>query len=47
MITNLPVLYDFCVGIPLSHFLTVGSTSVVLMVSYVKELVGTFNQEKP
>ena len=46
MLTNLSVLYDFCVGDPISRLLTVGSTLIQYSVLYVKALVGAFNQEK-
>ena len=46
MLTNPPILYDFCVGAPISHLLTMGSTPVYHSVLNVKALVGTFNQEK-
>ena len=49
MLTNPPVLYDFCVGVPISRLLTVGSTPFqhsVLSVLNVKALVGAFNQEE-
>merc|ERR1711994_255922 len=46
MLTNPPVPYDFCVGVPISHLLTVGSTPVQHSVLNVKALVGAFNQEK-
>ena len=46
MLTNPPVLYDFCVGIPISHLLTVGSTPIQHSVLNVKALLGTFNIEK-
>ena len=46
MLTNLPVLYDFCVGIPMSRLLTVGSTPVQNSVLNMKAVVGAFNQEK-
>ena len=46
MLTNPPVLYDFCVGVPISHLLTEGSTPVQHSVLNVKGLVGAFNQEK-
>merc|ERR1711949_84386 len=46
MLTNLPVPYDNCVGVSISHQLTVGSTSVYNSVLNVKALVGAFNQEK-
>ena len=46
MLTNPPVPYDFCVGVPISRLLTVGSTPVKHSVLNVKALVGAFNQEK-
>ena len=46
MLTNLPVPYDYCVGVPISHLLTVGSTPVQHSVLNVKALVGAYNQEK-
>ena len=47
MLTNLPVPYDFCVGVPISCLLTVGSTFSIFDIDLnVKALVGTFNQEK-
>ena len=45
MLTNPPVPYDFCVGVPISRLLTVGSTLIKHSVLNVKALVGTFNQE--
>ena len=51
MLTNPPVLYDFCVGDPISHLLTVGSMPIYLAqclnsVLNVKAVVAAFNQEK-
>ena len=51
MLTKLPVPYDFCVDIPISRLLTVGSTPVqhsvlINSVLNVKVLVGTFNLEE-
>ena len=46
MLTNLPFLYDFCVGVPISNVLTVGSTPVQHSVLNVKALEGGFNQER-
>ena len=46
MLTNPPVPYDFCVGVPISRLLTVGSTPVQHSVLNVKALVGAFNQKK-
>ena len=46
MLTKPPVPYDFCVGVPISRLLTVGSTLIKHSVLNVKALVGTFNQEK-
>ena len=51
MLTNLPVPYDFCVGVPISRLLTVGSMPVqhskcLNSVLNVKALEGAFNQEK-
>ena len=46
MLTKPPVPYDFCVGVPISRLLTVGSTPVYHSVLNVKALVGVFNQEK-
>ena len=40
MLTNLPDSYDFCVGNPISHTLTVGSTSNF---NREKALVGAFS----
>ena len=42
MLTNLPILYDLCVGDPISRrrLLTVGSTPVLHSVLNVKALVG-------
>ena len=45
MLTNLPVLYDLCVGDPISRLLTVGSTPIKHSVLNVKAVVA-FNQEK-
>ena len=38
--------YDFCVDVPISRLLTMGSTPILHSVSNVKLLIGTFNQEK-
>ena len=46
MLTNPPVPYDFCVGVPISRLLTVGSTPIKHSVLNVKALVCAFNQEK-
>ena len=46
MLTNPPVLYDFCVGDPNSRLLTVESMPVQHSVLNVKVLEGEFNQEK-
>ena len=46
MLTNLPVPYDFCIGVPISRLLTVGSTPVQHSVLNVKAVIATFNQEK-
>ena len=46
MLTNLPVLYDFCIVDPILHLLTMGSKPVQHSVLNVKALVGAFNQEK-
>ena len=46
MLTNPPVPDDFCVGVPISHLLTVGSTPVQHSVLNVKVLEGALNQEK-
>ena len=46
MLSNQPIPYDFFVGIPISHLLTVGSTPVqhsVLNVKAVVALVGAFS----
>ena len=43
---NLPVPYDFCIGVPISHLLTVGSTPVQHSVLNVNALVGDFYREK-
>ena len=41
MLINPPITHDFCIGIPISHQLTMGSTPVK-----VKVVVAAFNQEK-
>ena len=46
MLTNPPVPYDLCVGVPISRLLTVRSMSVSCSVLNVKAIVGAFNQEK-
>ena len=46
MLTKPPVPYDFCVGVPISCLLTVGSTPVQHSVLNVKAAVAAFNQEK-
>ena len=46
MLTNPPVPYDFCVGIPISCLLTVGSTPVQHSVLNMEAVVAAFNQEK-
>ena len=46
MLTNQPVLYDFCVIDPISCLLTLGSTPIWHSVLNVKAVVDTFNQEK-
>ena len=46
MLTKPSVPYDFCVSVPISHLLTMGSTIVQHSVVDVKALVGAFNQEK-
>ena len=46
MLTNPPVPYDFCAGVPISCLLTVGSMPILHSVLNVKVLVGAFNQEK-
>ena len=48
MLTNPPVPYDFCIGVPISRLLTVGvgSSPVQHSVLNVKAQVGAFNQEK-
>ena len=43
MLTNLPIPYDFCISVPISCLLTVGSMSIFLN---VKTLVDAFNHEK-
>ena len=49
MLTNSPVLFDFCIGNLISHLFTVGSMpvyhSVLNSVLNVKALIGAFNQE--
>ena len=52
MLTSPPVPCDFCVGVPISCLLTLGSMPVehsvltLNSVLNVKALVGAFNQEK-
>ena len=46
MLTNPPVPYDFCIGVPISRLLTMGSMPIKHSVLNVKALVGAFNQEK-
>ena len=49
MLSNPLVLYDFCVGVPISRSLSVGSTRVKHShncVLNVIALVGAFNQKK-
>ena len=45
MLNNPPIPYYFCVVVPISRLLTVGSTPVQLSVLNVKAVVA-FNQEK-
>ena len=46
MLTNLLVLYDFCIGNPISCLLTVGSKPIQHSVLNVKAVVAAFNQER-
>ena len=47
LLTNLPVPYDFCVGVPIPRLLSVGSTPVrhSVFVLNVIVVVAAFNQE--
>ena len=45
MVTK-PVPNDLCIGVPISHLLTMGSMSVLHSVLNVKAVVFAFNQEK-